>query len=77
MSFENNLILKRKMMDKELSSLYQYGIEVFGNEEKFIVWLETKNIALGGKKPKEMLDTNLNINLLKDELVRIEHGIFA
>ena len=77
MSFENNLILKRKMMDKELSSLYQYGAEVFGNEEKFIVWLESKNIALGGKKPKEMLDTNLNINLLKDELVRIEYGIFA
>lgn len=64
-------------MDKELSSLYQHGIEVFGNEEKFIAWVETKNLALGGKKPKEMLDTNLNINLVKDELVRIEHGIFA
>jgi len=62
---------------KEPDSLYKYGIEVFGNEEKFIAWLEIKNIALGGKKPKEMLDTNLNIELVKDELIRIEYGIFA
>ena len=29
------------------------------------------------KKPKEILDSNLNINLLKDELVRIEYGIIV
>jgi len=62
---------------KALSSLYKYGIEVFGNEEKFTTWLETKNLVLDGKKPKEMLDSNFNINLVRDELVRIEHGIFA
>lgn len=61
----------------EITLLYKYGIEVFGNNEKFNSWLETKNVALGGIMPKELLDNTFGINLLKDELTRIEHGILA
>jgi len=61
----------------ELTLLYKYGIEVFGNKEKFNSWLETKNLALGGIEPKSLLDNSFGINLLKDELTRIEYGVLV
>ena len=61
----------------EITLLYKFGIEVFGNKEKFNIWLETQNLALGGIKPKELLDNTFGIALLKDELTRIEYGVLA
>jgi len=61
----------------EITMLNKYGIEVFDDQDKFNVWLLTKNVALGGIKPKDLLDSSFGIQLLKDELTRIEHGILA
>lgn len=61
----------------EIAILYKKGVEVFGNREKFNSWLETENLALGKVKPKDLFDNSFGINLLKDELVKIEHGILA
>jgi len=61
----------------EVTLLYNFGIEVFGNRERFNNWLTTKNLALGGIEPKELLDNTFGIGLLKDELTRIEYGILA
>ena len=57
--------------------LYKKGIEVFGIEENFYTWMDTKSIALGGVKPKELLDTSFGISMVYDEIGRIEHGVFA
>ena len=61
----------------EITLFYNRGIEVFGNSEQFDTWLDAKNIALGGIKPKELLDSTFGIGLLKNELTRIEHGVLA
>ena len=61
----------------EIVLLYKKGTAVFGNAEKFNSWLETENLALGRAKPKSFLDNSFGINLLKDELSRIEYGILA
>jgi putative toxin-antitoxin system antitoxin component (TIGR02293 family) len=61
----------------EVSMLYKYGVEVFGNKDNFDTWLNTKSIALGGRIPKDLLDTKFGISMVKDELGRIEHGILA
>jgi putative toxin-antitoxin system antitoxin component (TIGR02293 family) len=61
----------------QIDRLYKRGAEVFGDEENFHTWMETKSIPLGSVKPKELLDTTYGINLVADELGRIEHGIFA
>ena len=61
----------------QITLLYNLGIEVFGNKDKFNAWLQTQNLALGGIKPKEMLDNSFGIGLIKDELTRIEHGVLA
>ncbi|MCF8302943.1 MAG: DUF2384 domain-containing protein [Bacteroidales bacterium] len=57
--------------------LFKYGVEVFGDEKKFNTWLKTENMALGKIKPKELLDNSFGIDLIKNELTRIEHGILA
>lgn len=61
----------------ELAKLYSRGEEVFGQMEKFKSWMNSPVMALGNKKPKEFLDTSIGIELLMNELGRIEHGIFA
>ena len=61
----------------QIMLLISLGTEVFGDENKFYVWLNHKNLVLGGIKPKDLLDNSFGIGLLKDELNRIEHGILA
>ena len=61
----------------EMARLYSRGEEVFGTMEKFKEWMNTILLPFGNKRPKEFLDTSLGINMIMDELGRIEHGIFA
>jgi putative toxin-antitoxin system antitoxin component (TIGR02293 family) len=61
----------------ELAKLYSRGEEVFNNMEAFKDWMNSTVMALGSKKPKEFLDTSIGIDLLMNELGKIEHGIFA
>ncbi len=61
----------------EVMILYMKGIDVFGDKDNFNTWLEHKNIALGGIKPKDLLDSSFGIELIKDELMRIEYGVLA
>lgn len=61
----------------EIALFYNKGVEVFGSAEKFNAWLETDNLALGGDKPKSLLDNTFGISILRDELIAIEHGVLA
>lgn len=61
----------------QITLLFNYGVEVFGNKTKFNTWLETDNLALGKIKPKQLLDNSFGIELVKDELTRIEHGVLS
>lgn len=61
----------------QIDLLYKKGAEVFDNIQDFQIWMETVSVPLGSIKPKELLDTTYGINMVADELGRIEHGIFA
>lgn len=61
----------------EIALFYNKGVEVFGSVEKFNSWLDTDNLALGNTKPKMLLDNSFGINMLRDELTRIEYGVLA
>ncbi|HXL58848.1 MAG TPA: antitoxin Xre-like helix-turn-helix domain-containing protein [Chitinophagaceae bacterium] len=61
----------------ELAKLYSRGEEVFGSLDAFKEWMDSTVMALGNKEPKEFLDTSLGIEMLMNELGRIEQGIFA
>ncbi len=57
--------------------LFKKGVEVFGNTSNFLTWINSKNIPLGGVKPLDLLDNSFGINMVKDELIKMEHGILA
>lgn len=61
----------------EIAEVIREGLEVFGDLEKFQLWLDTPNYALGNILPKELLKDSYGKDLLMAELIRISHGILA
>lgn len=61
----------------EIAMVLKKGVEVFGDREKFMIWMNSKIIALGRIKPKELLDSSYGIKLLNEELIRIDYGMFG
>ena len=61
----------------EIALLYERGKEVFGSLESFKKYMDVPVLALGNERPKAYLDTSVGINLLMEELGRIQQGIFA
>ena len=73
---KNESSLKRKTAEKFLSFLLlvKYGIEVFGSQESFEEWLVYKTYNLKNKAPIDYLDTVQGINMLKEQIFKIETG---
>lgn len=61
----------------ELAEVTNLGLEVFGSMEKFRLWLQTPNFALGSLKPIELLKDSYGKEMVIGELTRINHGILA
>ncbi|WP_052323882.1 antitoxin Xre/MbcA/ParS toxin-binding domain-containing protein [Flavihumibacter sp. ZG627] len=61
----------------QLMALYKKGQEIFGNSEDFNLWLKQPASGLGGIVPFELLYTQGGINLVMEELLRIEYGALA
>ncbi len=61
----------------EMAEVAKVGTEVFGDPEKFRLWLNTPSFALGSMKPIDLLQDSYGKELVLTELVRIEHGILA
>jgi len=61
----------------ELTEVTYKGLDVFGSIEKFKLWLDTPNYALGKIKPIELLNDSYGKELVLSELVRIDHGILS
>ena len=59
------------------TQLNNRGTEVFGSLDQFEQWMDTVLIPFGNKKPKEFLGTPDGLNMILDELGRIEHGVLA
>ena len=57
--------------------LFNNGSDVFGDLDKFMSWINTVNMSMGGIRPIDVLDNSIGIAMVKDELTRIEHGILA
>jgi len=60
-----------------IAMLNKYGVEVFGNQESFNIWLNAVNLGMGNIKPKSLLDSSFGIQMIKEELTRIEYGILS
>lgn len=51
--------------------------ETFGDPEKAHRWLRKPSRPLQGSVPLELLRTGVGASLVEEELVRIQHGLFA
>jgi len=62
----------------ELQEIYDFGIEVFNNEEeKFLRWLKKPNQSLGNVTPESLFDSITGINEVRKALTRMEYGNMA
>ena len=61
----------------EMAEVTNIGLDVFGDMEKFKLWLSTPNFALGKRKPIELLKDSYGKELVVGELTRINYGILA
>ncbi len=60
-----------------MAEVTNVGLDVFGDMEKFKLWLDTPNFALGNLKPKELLKDSYGKEMVISELTRINYGILA
>jgi putative toxin-antitoxin system antitoxin component (TIGR02293 family) len=61
----------------KLYSLVKKGEEIFGNADEFGKWIEKPAYGLGFKVPKELMKSTAGVDLVMEELIRIEYGDFA
>jgi len=64
-------------MNDKLEELYNKGIEIFGTEIDFSLWLHKNSYGLGNVKPIKLIVTSEGIDLVLDALTSIEFGTTA
>ncbi|SFT53692.1 putative toxin-antitoxin system antitoxin component, TIGR02293 family [Algoriphagus locisalis] len=58
----------------ELAELYAIGVNYFGRDG-FRKWMDRPLFSLGNRKPLGLIDVSEGIDLLKAEIMRLQHGI--
>ncbi len=70
----NPLISERVL---RLAEVAARGIEVFGDQDRFLAWMNQPNVALGGRTPLSLLGSSFGTEMVLEELGRIEHGVVS
>jgi putative toxin-antitoxin system antitoxin component (TIGR02293 family) len=60
-----------------MARVYACAVDLIGDAEKAIEWLDTPNRALGGGKPLDQLDTDTGARMVEDVLGRIAYGVYS
>ena len=60
-----------------LARVYASAVEMIGDEEKAVQWLQAPNRALGGERPLDQLDTDVGAREVEDILGRIAYGVYS
>ncbi|QJD80020.1 type II RES/Xre toxin-antitoxin system antitoxin [Spirosoma rhododendri] len=61
----------------KIMALFQTGEAVFGTADAFRRWMDKPAYGLGNQVPFDLLHTSGGIDLVTDEVVRIEYGDLA
>ncbi len=56
---------------------FKKASDVFGSEEKAVLWLKRANSVMDGKTPLDMLGTRFGAEEVMDALVRVEYGVYS
>lgn len=60
-----------------IAELISDAVEVFGSQEAVQNWLHSPLVGLGSIEPVSLLDTGFGIRLVREELGRLEHGVYS
>jgi putative toxin-antitoxin system antitoxin component (TIGR02293 family) len=61
----------------EIAQVISKCLDIFGTKENMQQWLSSSVIALGGKRPIDLLDTSFGIRMIFTVLHRLEHGVYS
>ncbi|MGB7291063.1 MAG: antitoxin Xre/MbcA/ParS toxin-binding domain-containing protein [Thermodesulfobacteriota bacterium] len=61
----------------QIAEVAAMGKEVFEDKTKFLSWMNHPNKALAQRTPASLLSSRFGIEMVLDELGRIEHGVFS
>jgi putative toxin-antitoxin system antitoxin component (TIGR02293 family) len=61
----------------KIMALFQKGTEIFGDLRALRSWLAKPQYGLGQQIPFELMESSLGIDLVSEELSRIEYGATA
>ncbi len=53
------------------------GAEVFGTKDQFLSWLNHPSKAMANKTPMSLLNSRFGVEMVLDELGRMEYGVFS
>ncbi|MBT8219572.1 MAG: DUF2384 domain-containing protein [Bacteroidia bacterium] len=72
-------LLKPEVTERLISitELYLFGYDLFQDHLSFQRWMRTSNIAAGDVVPITLLDTNHGIQMVRNILGRIQHGVHS
>lgn len=60
-----------------LARVFAHASEVFETEEDATGWFKDPIRALGGKRPLDLLDTDIGVQEVDALLTRIQHGVYS
>lgn len=61
----------------DLIEVTQMAADVLGGRMLAEKWLQQPVLALDGRRPIDMLSTRQGVNMIKEHLFRIDHGVYA
>ena len=60
----------------QFSKLIEYAESVFGDKDKVRLWFKMPSVVFENRRPVELVGSLSGMNLINDELIRIEHGVY-
>jgi putative toxin-antitoxin system antitoxin component (TIGR02293 family) len=72
-----NLDMTTSEQALKIVALFKKGNDVFGSLQIFRNWLAKPQFGLGRQVPFQLMESSLGIDLISDELSRIEYGATA
>ncbi len=70
-----NVVVSEQVL--QIAALAVRGIEVFGDKDKFLEWMKSPCTALAGQEPIDLLKSRLGLEMVIDEIGRIDHGVYV
>jgi uncharacterized protein (DUF2384 family) len=63
--------------DPDLNGVIAFAVQIFGNREKAIWWLNEADHRLAGKTPLSVLHSEAGRRTIMNMLVQIDEGIYS